>query len=137
MYPGILDLQDTDNDPRAHLRRGSEPVGGANIFFPHGFLKCSLDCWCDSAPLPLNRCAHPIGVSCQSITADKRAIVAVLRWQGPVTAQQASWVLRQSLSQSCRAQCIISVEHLTSSGYRLNDPCQLTGGPQAPLSVLG
>jgi hypothetical protein len=34
---GVPDLQGTDNDPRAHLRRGDEPAGGANTFSLHNF----------------------------------------------------------------------------------------------------
>jgi hypothetical protein len=36
-------LQGTDSGPRAHLRRSSEPVGGANILFPRRFSEfCTL-----------------------------------------------------------------------------------------------
>jgi hypothetical protein len=31
---GVLGLQGTDSGSRAHLERGSEPTGGANIFSP-------------------------------------------------------------------------------------------------------
>jgi hypothetical protein len=35
---GVPSLQGTGSGPRAHLKRGSEPVGGANIFFPCFFM---------------------------------------------------------------------------------------------------
>jgi hypothetical protein len=31
---GVPGLQGTDSGPRAHLRRGYEPTGGANVSFP-------------------------------------------------------------------------------------------------------
>jgi hypothetical protein len=37
MYTRVPDLQGTDSGPQAHLGRGSEPAGGANIFFPAWF----------------------------------------------------------------------------------------------------
>jgi hypothetical protein len=40
---GVPGRQGTDSSPRAHLERGSEPTGGANIFFPRRFSEfCTL-----------------------------------------------------------------------------------------------
>jgi hypothetical protein len=75
--------------PRPTSGEAVNPHVGPTFFSPCGFLfslKLSLDCWCSIAPLPWDRCAHLIGVSCQSIMADEHATMAVPRWQGPVIA---------------------------------------------------
>jgi hypothetical protein len=36
LYAGVPGPQGTDSGPRAHLRRGCEPAGGANILSPRG-----------------------------------------------------------------------------------------------------
>jgi hypothetical protein len=35
LYARVSGLQSTDSDPQAHLGRGNETAGGANISFPH------------------------------------------------------------------------------------------------------
>jgi hypothetical protein len=58
---------------------GGLRASGQHLFSCVVFLKHSLDCWCDSAPLPLDRCAHPIGTPCQSIMADENATMVIPR----------------------------------------------------------
>jgi hypothetical protein len=62
---GVLSLQGTDSGPQAHLRRGSEPTGGANIFFPCCFSKfCTLVFPCSSAALPTDAWQPTIYAGC-------------------------------------------------------------------------
>jgi hypothetical protein len=39
LYAGVPGLQGTDSGPRAHLKRGSEPVVGPTSLFPRCFLE--------------------------------------------------------------------------------------------------
>jgi hypothetical protein len=38
LYAGVPGLQGTDSGPRGHLRRGSEPAGGANFLAPRSVI---------------------------------------------------------------------------------------------------
>jgi hypothetical protein len=68
LYMGIPDLQGTDSGPRTYLGGGSEPIGGANIFFPHTtFLKFHLGYWSGSAPLPADTQRRLIDAPCRSV----------------------------------------------------------------------
>jgi hypothetical protein len=64
---GVPDPQGTDSGPRAPLRRGDEPAGGAKIFFSRiVLLEYDLDQCCSSAVLSAHRCLLCIGTSCHS-----------------------------------------------------------------------
>jgi hypothetical protein len=93
---GVPDPQGTDSGPRAPLRRGDEPVGGAKIFFYHiVLLEYDLDQCCGSAVLSADRCPLRISTSCRSVPFRRRSVaatvshVAVLSWSNGIVGVDA------------------------------------------------